>query len=349
MAHLQRVTDEQVLSAYRETGSVWKAALRLGIRGGSLHERLQRMGFKTYHHRWDTEELAIAKQMTKDGFSISRIADRIGRTYAGTAAKLSELGEAHVYPHAQRIKRGTGLNKARVARFAKYLLASGFTVTRAARQRGITTTGLVSALQLHAPLLWEEYIRTHAVLPASICPGCGRAFVPLTKRQKACSTACSSHARSDNKYFGGRRRFAIGLMEGVCQLCERKKSGLAAHHVFGKENDPENEVLIALCSGCHQLVGILGRRSDTCQTSFWENLISLAVARSWADKGKRVLGTHIAVDIDELSPDDIAALEDNAVTVTKQYGAPELTQIVVSTVEQRAAQAGDGVGSASAL
>jgi hypothetical protein len=157
--------------------------------------------------------------------------------------------------------------------------------------------------------MWEEYVKHHAVLPPIPCPGCGREFTPLNKRQKACSGKCSGHARADARYFGGKRRQAIGLVEGICQLCEEKKSPLAAHHIFGKKNDPDNEVLIALCMGCHQLVGILGRRKDVKTREFWENLISLAVVRSWADSGHKAMGTHVTVEIDELDGAEIGIEE----------------------------------------
>ena len=48
----------------------------------------------------------------------------------------------------------------------------------------------------------------------------------------------------------------------------------------------------------------------------------------------------------------VAFDDDSQVTravIEKKFGAPARAEIVVSTVEQRAAQAGDGVGSASAL
>jgi len=57
------------------------------------------------------------------------------------------------------------------------------------------------------------------------------------------------------EYFGGNRLNTIGLISKTCQLCMRKvEKGLSSHHIIGKEKDPENQYLIALCSGCHKLV-----------------------------------------------------------------------------------------------
>src|SRR6266571_198333 len=56
----QRATDEQIVAAYRITGSVWKAAKRLGLAGQSVHERLRRLGYPMAHQEWSEEELKEA-------------------------------------------------------------------------------------------------------------------------------------------------------------------------------------------------------------------------------------------------------------------------------------------------
>src|SRR5947209_9144567 len=87
---------------------------------------------------------------------------------------------------------------------------------------------------------------------APTVPWMPRWVVPLTKRQGFCTVRCREAYRRNMSYFGGRRMEAIGLREGVCQLCLGKfDKWLSAHHVLGKERDPENNALIALCRGCH--------------------------------------------------------------------------------------------------
>lgn len=300
----QRVSNEEIVAAYKDKGSVWKAAMVLGICGQSVHERLVKIGWPMSSSCWTAEELEAAVFLAEQSFTISQIASRLGRTYAGVACKLSEAGIKHPYRRAKKVKRGSGLTKAKVTAFAKFILKEGLSVTKAARQRGIPTTNLVSALQIHAPELWAEYIKKNAVLPPRPCPGCGLDFTPLTKKQKACTGKCSGHARADAVYFGGKRKNTIGLAEGICQLCQEKKPNLHSHHVFGKANDPDNDYLIALCAGCHHIVGILGARRGCKTNEFWENLIALAVVRAWADEGRRAIGTHICVEIEELNEED---------------------------------------------
>jgi hypothetical protein len=305
MAYPQRVTNEELIAAYRDTGSIWKAATRLGICGQSVHERLKRLGVQLANQNWSEDETKVLSYLAAEGWTISQIASRLGRPYAGVAAKLSELKIRSTYRPARKVPRGLGLTKAKVVAFAKYLLRTGTSVNKAAHRCRISTTSLTSALQQHAADLWAEYLSTHSHLPPKDCPGCGASFIPLTKKQQACTAKCSSTARADMRYFGGKRRDTIGLTEGICQLCLKTGKTLSSHHLLGKENDPDNEILVALCAGCHQLVGILGRRADCGSREFWENLIALAIARAWADKGRKDAGAFVSVDIEPLTEDEV--------------------------------------------
>jgi len=170
-------------------------------------------------------------------------------------------------------------------------------------QRGLDLESFVQSIQRYDPKFWEQYTRNHSSLKQKSCPQCTRLFIPMTAKQSTCSRRCSILRRIDKKYFGGKRTFAIGITEGICQLCDKEKKSLSAHHIFGKENDSENDFLIALCSGCHQLVGRIGVRSDVKSVEFWENLISLSFARK--DGHRRPLGFHVCVGIEELEAEDI--------------------------------------------
>lgn len=297
----QRATNEQIIAAYKATGSVWKSAMRLGLCGQSVHERLQRLGVPMSIKKWTREETDIAIEKAQNGVPISIIANQLGRTYSGVACQLSEHKIRHPYKTSRKVKRGIGHDKEKIVKMMKHLLANGISVHQAARQFHVTTTGLVNAIQQKAPELWVEYKRRYSVLPDIECPGCKRPFTPLTKRQKFCTVQCGGSYGRDQEYFGGKRLTAIGLADGICQLCNKTKPHLAAHHVLGKENDPDNHVLIALCRGCHQLVGHLGRRLDCMDNEFWQNLIHLSVARSLTDSQSTHAGTYVTVEIETLA------------------------------------------------
>ncbi len=297
----QRVSDEEVVAAYRETGSIWKAAKRLGIAGQSVHERLVRLGHPLAHESWTVEELREAQSLAERGLPLGDIALRLGRTYYGVAIKLSRLGiRSQRADWRKKPKRGIGLTKAHVSGFAKKLESGALTVRRLARLEGVAMTPLVDAIQYYEPEAWNRYVAAHSELGIRPCPGCGRNFVPLTKKQQFCTVRCREGHRRNVSYFGGRRMEAVGLREGVCQLCRKHvDKWLSAHHVLGKENDPENEVLIALCRGCHDILTQLATRPWAEDSDVVADLIALALAR----RGK--LNASVSVDVDYWTEEEV--------------------------------------------
>jgi hypothetical protein len=197
------------------------------------------------------------------------------------------------------VKRGSGLTKPVIHKYAQELARFGGSARQFAIQRGLDLNLLVIAFQVYEREFWDGYVAAHSDLSPIPCPQCGRRFIPLTAKQTACSRRCRENYARDQKYFGGKRKFTVGINEGVCQLCGKEKRSLSSHHVFGKENDPENDCLIALCSGCHQLVTHLGARKDLGNPEFLEGLISLAMARHHG--GKKPIGYHVCVDVEELT------------------------------------------------
>jgi hypothetical protein len=300
-----KATNEQIISAYKQTGSVWRAAKLLGMAGQSVHERLRRLGYRTVGDNWTPEEEQEATRLAGEGVPISEIGWRLNRPYSGVACKLSELGVRHKMGRTKKQPRD-GYNQRKTKKLCKKLASDGITLNAFCRRNGLAKTAFANALQRHCPEFWDSYIANHAVLPSKTCPGCDGVFTPLTHRQIACSGRCRSNAASDKRYFGGKRKETIGLADGVCQLCMAKKDkGLSSHHIFGKENDPGNEYLIALCPGCHQLVGILAGRLFVDSPEGWENLINLVMMRRNGAKRKDYAAIHTTVDIDFISPDEL--------------------------------------------
>jgi len=297
----KRVSDEDVVAAYVHTGSVWKAAKRLGLAGQSVHERLRRLNFALAHEKWTSQQLREAVSLARHGETLSEIAARINRTYAAVALKLSRLGvRSRRNDWRRKPKRGGLMTKAKVAELARLLENGSTSVRRLARREGVAITPLVDALQFHEPKRWWRYVVRSSRLGVVVCPGCRSRFLPLTKKQRFCTVRCRETNRRDRAYFGGRRMEAIGLREGVCQLCHRKfEKWLAAHHVLGKENDPDNEALIALCRGCHDVLTRLSAKPWVERPEFVADLIALALAR----RGRN--NAFVPVEIEDWTPDEI--------------------------------------------
>ena len=172
----------------------------------------------------------------------------------------------------------------------KVLAACDLRVTQYARAHGLNVDTLIGCFERHCPDRWEAYVQKTSPLQKRVCPNCERSFVPMSGKQKFCTRKCGSDHNRNQAYFGGKRNQTVGLLDGICQLCGRENiKGLSSHHVIGKENDPENEVLIALCPGCHKIITLLATRNGVPDPAFWESLISLCWLRKHgAELGKLV-------------------------------------------------------------
>lgn len=283
-----RVPLEDIIRAYEQTGSVWKAGKAVGLSGQTVHDRLRAHGVKLSGSKWAEDELDELRSLVGE-VTIGEAAQRLGRTYAAVACKVSELGigSNHGNRAARKIPRGRGYDKASLHKYMKQIDTSGMTVHQFARANRLQVETLCQALERSYPEWWVEYRRSHSDLPEKACEYCERVFVPSNKKQRFCSRKCGSDSRTDESYFGGKRRYTIGLAERTCQLCERKDvKGLSSHHVLGKENDPDNNFLIALCPGCHQIITIIAGRNFVEDHEKWEAIIQLCIMRKRGETGE---------------------------------------------------------------
>lgn len=296
---------EDVVTAYRETGSVWRAGKRLGLAGQTVHERLRAAGHRLTNTAWDADELAEAGDLSQAGVPLGQIASRLGRTYASVATQLSRMGVRSGRKRERKLPRASGYDKESIRKRMKELESFKGPITRFARVNGLNVESLVRAIQRDNMEWWKRYLNTHSDIPSRDCPYCHSLFIPASGKQIYCDRKCAQDARADRAYFGGQRRTTVGLAEGVCQLCQRQvDKGLSSHHVFGKENDPDNLVLVALCQGCHQLITLLGNRPFVDDPVVWQTLISLAwLRRHGAEFGAGGSEGSLYVEVDiELWP-----------------------------------------------
>lgn len=306
----ERVTNERIVAAYEATGSVWKTGRMLGISGQSAHERLRAIGHRLYSTPWTTDEVAEMASLLEAGVPLGEVARRLGRPFAGAACKASRLGLRAKRVREVKVPRGAGYDKQSMKRHLDALDNFDGPATRYARANGLAIEMFVQAAQRHFPDQWDAYVRSHSALPSKTCVYCDCDFIPANARQTYCTRKCASDARADRNYFGGRRRETVGLAEGVCQLCGRHgHKGLSSHHVLGKENDPDNEVLVALCQGCHKLVTLAASRKFIGDEAAWESFISLVWLRRYgAEMPPDHDVLHVTVDIETyLDTEEIAA------------------------------------------
>ena len=303
---MEKATNKQIIDAYAQAKSVWGAAKILGLCGQSVHERLKALGYTPSIKPWTDVEEDELKLLVDAICPIGEIARRLGRTYGAIATRISDMGLGGKLNSGRRrkIPRGAGYDKANIVKLSKRLARFDGSLARFCRMNTLHIDPFVKAFQKHLPDLWTEYSKSHTDLPRTTCPYCGGLFYPMTKKQYYCTRLCASHARSDRKYFGGKRRTAIGLVEGICQLCQQSGRTLSAHHVLGKENDPDNEYMVALCTGCHDVVTRLASRPWICDPGTLENLISLAIIRKMGGESHDWAAARVFVEVEYLTQDE---------------------------------------------
>lgn len=295
-------TNKEIIDAYLKTGSVWESGKLLGMAGQTVHERLQSIGYKLSNSEWSDDEIEQLKEMV-NYLTIAQIANRLGRPYNGVAIKISRLGIGQRYGNNQtkKIPRTGQYKKDLIIKYVKEIDNTNQKITTFAKSNNLDIENLVNAIQRFIPDWYEIYAEKNAVKPKQSCPNCEFEFYPLSHKQIYCTRKCANEFRTDNNYFGGKRKETIGLKDGICQLCsEKPKKGLSSHHMRGKENDPENDFLIALCQGCHQIITITAARKFVTNPDAWDVLIQLALMRhNGADPN--YYGALVNVEIDYMN------------------------------------------------
>ena len=298
MAAIKRRSNQEIVDAYKTTGNIWEAAKLLGICGQSVWERLQRMGYTLSSQKWSTEEIEELKSLAAS-CTLSEISQRLGRSYAAVACIASRNGFNTRYGNRKKRKKITSINEEQDRSAIEALKSGHDGVTRVARMIGVDVEVLVQNIQRQDMEFWKSYSMAHGS-GKSTCIYCGSEFYGMNKKQASCSRKCKREHIEDASYFGGKRGATVGLSDGICQLCRLPKEKLSSHHVLGKENDPENDNLVALCSSCHQIVGMLGAKDFVDETKGWENLVIFVMARRMRKKNDDYAGIYASVEIEHL-------------------------------------------------
>lgn len=199
--------------------------------------------------------------------TVTQLAHRLGISWHEAAQQIKP-GEP---PEPKPIrKRGYSKNDVR----AHIKAVGSGSLSAYAKAQDLNLDLLKRAISQHAPLWWAAHTKSDN---RATCPNCQREFYARAN-QKYCSTKCGNQHRVNLDYFGGDRAQTIGLIEETCQLCARSQiEGLSSHHVLGKENDPENTYLVALCRGCHQLITLVSNRNFG--DAEWAAMIALSMLR----------------------------------------------------------------------
>lgn len=154
----KKVTDKELLNAYRKTRNVHKAGAILGIKGGSVHERLVRLGVDRNVNRWtasDDERLRNEYEAASASGKLIDLAKSMGRTKPFICRKARSLGLTNQKREKLflRVWKGMSADEARI-HFEKFK-ASSLTLGQYCTKKKIDDLGFSVLMRSHFPDEWE--------------------------------------------------------------------------------------------------------------------------------------------------------------------------------------------------
>lgn len=272
----KKVSDIDLIAAYKKTNSIWKAAEILGICGQSVHERLKKLKIKLNNNPFsDKERLMLVAEYSKhrDDGRLIDLAEKMGRTKQFLCRKAKALGLTDRKKPYKIGKRD-------------YVHKTG---KESSRWLGGVTKNNLAVFDTYAPkIMFVDEVRrsqSNQILLEVRCAYCGKWFIPtmdeasrrgqsLAKGQDSrlyCSDKCREECPIYRKikYPSGFRqatsREVVPLLRQIvfcrdewkCQRCGATES-LHCHHILSYSknrilaNDPDN--CITLCKKCHKEV-----------------------------------------------------------------------------------------------
>ncbi|KKN52952.1 hypothetical protein LCGC14_0607530 [marine sediment metagenome] len=158
-----KVSDEEIIHSYTQTGNIWKTGEAVGLCGQSVWERLKKLGIQLSIRHWTADEIEGLRQLYSVGSDepiyLTRYANSIGRRKSDVCRKAKELGLATSYSRKKS---------------PEYCKALGIRTREWIKQHGL-------------PRGYRE-IR--------VCPICGKFFeVPSSAKQVCCSYSCATRKR----------------------------------------------------------------------------------------------------------------------------------------------------------
>ncbi len=160
-----RVTNEQLIAAYAETGSVHKVGERFGMRGSSAHERLVKLGVVTPVNIFKPEEERLL-EAEYDAFAaagkLGELALRMGRTKHFLCRQARRLGltdKDRARPYHRVWK---GLSEGAAAAWMDAFKASSLNMGQFCKKHGLDDLGFSRTMQEHFADEWESVIESKA-------------------------------------------------------------------------------------------------------------------------------------------------------------------------------------------
>lgn len=160
----QRVSSEDLIAAYAELGNVHRVGERFGIRGGSVHERLKKLGVDTSMNSFTAADEARLRadyaEYRRSG-KVSDLAQEMRRTVFFLSRKAKALGLTEGNKHE---KHSSGTWKYMTDEDAREhfdaFKASPLGLGQYCTKNGYGTDGFTAAIRTRWPDEWEHVIES---------------------------------------------------------------------------------------------------------------------------------------------------------------------------------------------
>jgi len=164
--YTRKASDEELIAAYQETGSVFKTGKRFGIHGSSVHERLQKLGITKPPNFFSSEEIDRLRAeywIAAETGKLADLAADMGRTKTFLCKQARSLGLTDI--KRKKVYNSTwkyvGEESARIL-FEQFKHQS-LGLIKFCTKRGFDDLGFSTCMKRHFPDEWEHVIESKQI------------------------------------------------------------------------------------------------------------------------------------------------------------------------------------------
>lgn len=157
----KRVSDAELIRVYKKTGSVWATGDVVGIRGGSVHERLKKLGVSLKFPKWTSAEDAILIEsygLHRNAGTLEDLAATMGRTKPFICRQARRLGltdQKGKKPYACVWK---GMSKEEARKHFDEFRESGLGSGEFCRIKSFDDLGFATTMRRHFRGEWDDWL-----------------------------------------------------------------------------------------------------------------------------------------------------------------------------------------------
>jgi hypothetical protein len=163
--NLKKVTDEEVLAAYRKTKNIWAAGKIVGLAGQAVHDRLVKLGEPRTHPLFAREEADVLSSkyvLYRNAGKLDDLAKQMGRTKQFLCRQARKLGLTDKGRKAPWTAKWDTLSREDAAVMFDAFKASSLGFNSYCEKNGIPKSGFYKAMKMFFADEWDSVIELKA-------------------------------------------------------------------------------------------------------------------------------------------------------------------------------------------